>query len=85
MTDRLKLVSDEKSTVHGKEFHTFTTRVYTGKKLKIYGKTVSAAFSNLRDRAAWATSLRIKSMSGIPRRPGDSIDWQAGDLMRGGG
>jgi len=55
------------------------------KKLKIYGKTASAAFSNLRDRAAWATSLRIKSVSEIPRRPGDSIDWQAGDLMRGGG
>ena len=25
VTDRLKLTSDEKSTVHGKEFHTFTT------------------------------------------------------------
>jgi len=25
MTDRLKLASDEKSTVHGKDFHTFIT------------------------------------------------------------
>jgi len=35
VTDRLKLAIDEKSTVHGKEFHAFTTLSHNKKFLRV--------------------------------------------------